>query len=526
MNYSDIKNNNAGNSAFGNNEICSAREIRGDNSVKSPSDRKEDMRQSPLDMLSAMCRKKAGELYSGAFPDIVEKRLEKELQYIANRGDAAQFVIASDLSKKSREKNIPVFFRGKFEGSLVDYLAGISYTNPLPPHYYCPECNHVEFPIEDRVFCCGSDLPHKRCPVCGSVMKTDGFGIPFENVYYYDDGNDCLCLETIDEFFDECLSSEWRTADLIDDDYRDTYRKIDSAEDIIFRTVGCVDPDVKRRTIEYGDSINNDVRFTCVTNPALRFLYEMNKATGTDARNALFSDSKTLAMFKGTDAIGVSVNDLGFPYGTLGVPIYGGERMLAVLHSATLNRFSDLIRVTGVILGDGTWLNNGDYLIREGIARFTDIISFSDRIIFTLMRHGMDGRRAASIAETVSNGRTMTPDMIREMEGREVSDWFIESMMEIKSLLPLSEVIIQNGISFKCAWYKAHFPTEFYNCFFRVFADDALFNEIKKGRNRVEELMDEYDPAAMRDLGRPFFEQYPILMVAREMYSRNIMITG
>lgn len=527
MNISEIKNNNAGNFNSDNKkEEYSAGDTRNNKPSRSASDRMDDKRRSPLDILSSMCRKKAAELYSGAFPDIVEKRLEKELQYIANRGDAVQFVMASELSRKAREKNIPVFFRGKLEGSLVDFLADISFTNPLPPHYYCKKCNHVEFPIEYRRFRCGTDLPQKKCPHCGSLLKTDGFGIPFENVYYYEDGNDCLCLETIDEFFDECLSSEWRTADLIDDDYRDTYRKIDSAEDIIFRTVGCVDPDVKRRTIEYGDSINNDVRFTCVTNPALKFLYEMNKATGTNSRNALFSDSKTLAMFKGTDAIGVSVNDLGFPYGTLGVPIYGGERMLTVLHSATLNRFSDLIRVTGVILGEGTWLNNGDYLIREGIARFTDIISFSDRIIFTLMRHGMDGRRAASIAETVSNGRTMTPDMIREMEGREVSDWFIESMMEIKSLLPLSEVIIQNGISFKCAWYKAHFPTEFYNCFFRVFADDALFNEIKKGRNRVEDLMDEYDPAAMRDLGRPFFEQYPILMVAREMYSRNIMITG
>lgn len=523
MNNSKIINNNAGNSVSDDNEENSAGNIR-NNRPLNASDKKEDKHQSPLDVLSAMCRKKAAELYNGAFPDIVEKRLEKELQYIANRGNAVSFVMASDLSKKAREKNIPVFFRGKLEGSLVDFLAGISFTNPLPPHYYCPECNHVEFPKEDRRFRCGSDLPEKKCPICGSLLKTDGFGIPFENIYYYEDENTCLCLETIDEFFDECLSPEWRTAELIDDDYRDTFGRIDSAEDMIFRAVGCADPDVKRRTIEYGSSFHNDVRFTCVTNPNLRFMYEMSKATGIPSKNALFSDRKTFGMFKGTDAIGVSVKDLGFPCGTLGVPIYGGERMLSVLHSATLNRFSDLIRVTGVILGDGTWMNNGDYLIREGIARFTDIISFSDRILFTLMRHGMDGRRAASIAETVSNGRVMTPDMIREMEGREVSDWFIESMMEIKRLLPLSDVIIQNGISFKCAWYKAHFPTEFYDCFFRVFADEALLSEIKKGRNRVEELMDEYDPAAMRDLGRPFFEQYPILMVAREMYRRNITL--
>ena len=142
MNISEIKNNNAGNFNSDNKkEEYSAGDTRNNKPSRSASDRMDDKRRSPLDILSAMCRKKAAELYSGAFPDIVEKRLEKELQYIANRGDAVQFVMASELSRKAREKNIPVFFRGKLEGSLVDFLADISFTNPLPPHYYCKKCN-------------------------------------------------------------------------------------------------------------------------------------------------------------------------------------------------------------------------------------------------------------------------------------------------------------------------------------------------------------------------------------------------
>ena len=57
-------------------------------------------------------------------------------------------------------------------------MAGITEVNPLKPHYICPECKHLEWGDMEK-YDCGIDMPEMKCPDCGTVMKKDGFTIPF-----------------------------------------------------------------------------------------------------------------------------------------------------------------------------------------------------------------------------------------------------------------------------------------------------------------------------------------------------------
>lgn len=123
--------------------------------------------------ITQMSYDKAHEMYGNPLPDIVDKRIKKELDSIISNGFAVIYLISQKLVLKSNDDGYLVGSRGSVGSSLVATLTGITEVNPLAAHYYCTECHYSEF-FTNGEHKSGYDLPPKACPDCGAELKKMG----------------------------------------------------------------------------------------------------------------------------------------------------------------------------------------------------------------------------------------------------------------------------------------------------------------------------------------------------------------
>ena len=545
-----------------------------DNFEPIPKEKHPPVIDGAADDIKEMSYKKAYEIYGNPLPPLVEKRMEKELNSIINNGFSVMYLIAEKLVKKSLSDGYLVGSRGSVGSSFIAFLSGITEVNSLCAHYICENCKHSEF-IEDGSYSSGCDMPDKACPNCGSNMKKDGHDIPFETFLGFDGDKEPdidlnfsgeyqgTAHKYVEELFGEGhvfragtigTIAEKTAYGYVKNYFEERGRMISTAE--LERLMGAC-TGAKATTGQHPGGIMivpkaDDVfDFTPIQHPAndkesgiitthfdyhklhdtllkldilghddptmLKMLHDL---TGLDPRKISLEDKETMSLFTTTKALGVTEEDIGSKTGTFGVPEFGTRFVRQMLEDTMPKTFEELVRISGLSHGTDVWLNNAQEIVRNNIAPFKETICTRDDIMIYLLHKGLPPKRAFTIMEQVRKGKGLKEEDEKEMRDNNVPEWYIDSCKKIKYMFPKAHAVAYVTMGFRVAYYKVHFPKEYYCAYYSVRADDFDAELMAKGREKVARALSDYNK-----IPKPTAKEkniITILEICNEMYARGI----
>ena len=521
---------------------------------------------------------KAHELYGDPLPEIVQTRLEKELNSIISNGYSVMYIIAQKLVWKSNEDGYIVGSRGSVGSSLVAFMTGITEVNSLQPHYRCPNCKYSDF--TDYGIGNGFDLPDKDCPKCGTKLAKDGMDIPFETFLGFNgDKEPDIDLNFSGEYqakahkYTEVIFGKGTTFKAgtvgtvaektafgyVKKYYEERNIPVNKAE-IARISVGCTG--IKRTTGQHPGGIivvpkgREIYEFTPVQHPAddpnsdiitTHFDYHsidanllkldilghddptvirmLQDITGIAPTEIPLDDKETMSIFNSTTALGVTPEQIHSEVGTFGIPEYGTKFARGMLLDTHPTTFDELIRLSGLSHGTDVWLGNAQTLIEQGVVTLKEAICCRDDIMVYLMKKGVPPDKAFKIMETVRKGKALKdPEKwngFKEiMKQYDIPDWYVKSCEKIKYMFPKAHAAAYVTNAFRIAWFKVHIPLAYYAAYYSIrakaFDADVMINGKEKVKNKMKEIDMMGNAATPKDK-----DMYDDLEIVLEMYERG-----
>jgi DNA polymerase-3 subunit alpha (Gram-positive type) len=185
---------------------------------------------------------------------------------------------------------------------------------------------------------------------------------------------------------------------------------------------------------------------------ALEILETLQEKTGVQVNEINFAESGILGYLEELDTLGLTEFNADF------------SRML--LANTTPKSFSDLLKLCGFGHGTNVWVENGEYLIAQGMP-LSELPTVREDIMNDLLRIGVDRERAFAFSEKVRKG-ILACGRVRENEILEykemvqpLGEWYFKYCSNIRYMFPKAHTISYVLQDVYLAWYKRHYEKEF-----------------------------------------------------------------
>ncbi|MCH4008083.1 PolC-type DNA polymerase III [Companilactobacillus sp.] len=529
------------------------------------------------DEIKNLTLNKAHELYGNPLPEIVQERMDKELKSIIGNGFSVIYLISQRLVYKSNKDGYLVGSRGSVGSSFVATMTGITEVNPLPPHYRCPKCKYSEFYTKGEVGS-GFDLADKNCPKCGTELLKDGQDIPFETFLGFKgdkvpdiDLNFSGDYQPVAHNYTKVLFGEDhvfragtigtiadRTAFGYVKNYEElTGKQLRNAEEErlamgstgVKRTTGqhpagiIVVPDYmdifdftpiqypaddqnaawKTTHFDFHSIHDNILKLDILGHDDPTMIRTLQDLSGIDPKTIPVDDPDVMALFSGTQSLGVTPEQIFSKTGTLGVPEFGTRFVRGMLEKTHPTTFAELLQISGLSHGTDVWLGNAEELIDQGVVTLKDVIGCRDNIMMDLIHYGMDSQMAFQIMEHVRKGRGIPDDWKQAMKDADVPDWYIKSCLKIKYMFPKAHATAYILMALRIAYFKVHYPLYYYSAYMSVRADDYDLVAMTSGKQAVKNAMQEINNKGM-DASTKEKNLLTVLEIANECLERGFNI--
>ncbi|WP_342252271.1 PolC-type DNA polymerase III [Spiroplasma endosymbiont of Amphibalanus improvisus] len=535
-------------------------------------------------LLKELCYKNTKKIYGEIIPELIKKRLDRELDSIIKHGFGVIYWTAHQLVKKSINSGYLVGSRGSVGSSFVATMAEITEVNPLAPHYICAKCQFSNFDIPKDIRC-GYDLETIQCPKCGNDLYGEGHNIPFETFLGFNaDKVPDIDLnfsgdyqEQAHNYTKELFGEKYvyragtistvasktaygyvrnflETKQILTDYRQSEVDRLTQMCEKVKRTTGQHPGGIIVVPNEYeiedfcpinypADDINSHwytthFDFHSIHDNLLKLdilghvdptaLKMLERITGVNPITIKTNDKEVISLFNNLNTLNITNPNFNEPTGALGIPEFGTNFVRQMLTETKPKSFADLVQISGLSHGTDVYVGNAKDLIENKTVDISEVIGCRDDIMTYLINHNLDPKLSFDIMEAVRKGKGLTDDNIAILKKHNVPEWYIKSCLKIKYMFPKAHATAYVLMAFRIAWYKINFPCEHYATYFTTRSSVFDIWTIHQGYSavftKIQYITNQLNSDNKKSVTQKEKDLLPIYEIALEMLSRDISL--